>query len=184
MLPSKLTQGQQMKIRLSLISEIRAGSERYHSYEDFETTTAIRLLKAWWHLPWNWPEPKLLNAQIWKLRHGLSDIDSLFRLRECLLRDLEVLRSLHFCVWFLFIFFSSALCTGRKYHSHLGRNPLLCHGPAKMHSYPTLKIPLGSTVNQPSLARYRHDSVLLLCTQIPLETKKHFAKTLAMCSCS
>lgn len=71
-----------------------------------------------------WPQTP--QSSDLKTSHSLSDTDSLFRFCNCLLRNSGVLHS--FQVWFSFISLSSALPTGRKYHSHWERNPSLCHG--------------------------------------------------------
>lgn len=156
--------------------DYRVGSQFRQSCENFEYRIASRL-----YPPWNRPEPKLLKAQIWKLGHSLSDRVSLLRLHKCLPRGLGVLPSVHF--WFCFIFFSSALPRGRKCDSHLERNPLLCHGPARgwvlpknaRQSYDPTWINSALIFGTPAP---------LLCTQISLESKQHSAKASATCSCS
>lgn len=67
------------------IRDCRVGAELPQSCEALSPGwTALQ--KAQWHPLWNWPEPKLLRAQIWKWDHGLSDMHSFVRLHECLQR--------------------------------------------------------------------------------------------------
>jgi len=116
----------QMKFR---IRDYRVGSELHQSCEDFETRIAIRLHKAWWHLPWNWPEPRLLKAQMWKLGHGYLSQIHYFGYTSAYWWTLEF--GIHFTSGFVSFYFLQHFPQGGINHSHLERNPLLCRGPTR-----------------------------------------------------